>query len=213
MRTTRGTSRVRPRTGVALMALAALAAGCDDETGDAPLPERVTASPAPPLEPPSLPGPPPRGEEPPAAAEGECPASGVRVVTGMTEAATGLRAMGVTLANCGTRPFGVSGYPVLDVLGERREQLDVTVRNGSHVDTTTKPSSFVLAPGEQARASVVWRNTVTRTDVVATSGAYLRVTPAPGVAAQTVAPADGGPLDLGTTGVLEVTPWKPAEPS
>lgn len=186
--------------GAALAALAAFAVGCDDETGDAPLPERITATPSPPGSP-----------SPPAkrAAGGDCPASGVRVATGMTDAAMGLRAMGVTLVNCGTKPFKVSGYPVLDVLDERRGKLDVTVRRGSSVDTTAKPSAFVLAPGEQAEASVVWRNTVTRTDVVATNGAWLRVTPAPGVAAQTVAPADGGPLDLGNTGAVEVTPWAP----
>ncbi|GAA2482226.1 DUF4232 domain-containing protein [Streptomyces gobitricini] len=188
------------------MALSALAVGCDDETGDAPLPERITAAPAAPSPPGAPPRPSDRASSPAGEAAG-CPASGVRVVPGMTDAATGLRAMGLTLLNCGAEPFEVSGYPALDVLGERREKLDVTVRDGSHVDTTAKPSTFVLAPGEQAVASVVWRNTVTRTDVVATNGAYLRVTPAPGVAAQTVTP--DGPVDLGNTGVVEVTPWKP----
>ncbi|MGA4956972.1 DUF4232 domain-containing protein [Streptomyces lavendulocolor] len=186
---TRGTSRGRLRAGAVLLALAALAVGCDDETGDAALPERITASPAPP----------PAG----------CPASGVRVEAGTTEAAMGLRALGLVLHNCGAEPFRVSGYPEVAVLGERGEALDVTVREGSDVDSTARPSTFLLAPGQRARASAVWRNTVTRTDVVATNGTHLRVTPGAGAAAQTVAPADGGPLDLGNTGTLEVTPWKP----
>ncbi|QGV79434.1 DUF4232 domain-containing protein [Streptomyces ficellus] len=201
MRMTWGASHGRLRAGAVLMAAVAVLAvgGCDDETGDAPLPERITASP----------GPASPGSR--AAEEADCPVSGVRVGTGMTEAAMGLRAMGLTLHNCGTRPFEVSGYPALDVLGEEREKLDVTVVRGSDVDTTTKPSVFVLAPGARATASVVWRNTVTRTDVVATNGAYVRVTPAPGAAAQTAAPQDGGPLDLGNTGRVEVTPWRPAQ--
>ncbi|MEU0659785.1 DUF4232 domain-containing protein [Streptomyces lavendulocolor] len=186
---TRGTSRGRLRAGAALLALAALAVGCDDETGDAALPERITASPAPPA--------------------AGCPASGVRVEAGTTEAAMGLRALGLVLHNCGAEPFRVSGYPEVAVLGERGEALEVTVREGSNVDSTARPSTFLLAPGQRARASAVWRNTVTRTDVVATNGTHLRVTPGAGAAAQTVAPADGGPLDLGNTGTLEVTPWKP----
>ncbi|MFJ8588477.1 DUF4232 domain-containing protein [Streptomyces sp. NPDC093595] len=135
-----------------------------------------------------------------------CPGSGVRVMTGPVSAAMGVRGMGVFLLNCGTEPFGVSGHPVLEVLGEEREELDVAVRPGAGTDGGARRAAFVLRPGERAEASVIWRNTVTRTDVAATSGAYLRVTPAPGVAAQTVAPEDG-PLDLGNTGAVEVTPW------
>ncbi|GAA2462074.1 hypothetical protein GCM10010273_54160 [Streptomyces lavendulocolor] len=212
MRMTRGTSRGRLRAGAALLALAALAVGCDDETGDAALPERITASPAS-TAPPAAPAPPgggaPEAPGTPGARPAGCPASGVRVEAGTTEAAMGLRALGLVLHNCGAEPFRVSGYPVVAVLGERGEALDVTVREGSDVDSTARPSTFLLAPERRARASAVWRNTVTRTDVVATNGTHLRVTPGAGAAAQTVAPADGGPLDLGNTGTLEVTPWKP----
>ncbi|MHC3391192.1 DUF4232 domain-containing protein [Streptomyces lavendulocolor] len=209
---TRGTSRGRLRAGAALLALAALAVGCDDETGDAALPERITASPVS-TAPPAAPAPPgggaPEAPGTPGARPAGCPASGVRVEAGTTEAAMGLRALGLVLHNCGAEPFRVSGYPVVAVLGERGEALAVTVREGSDVDSTARPSTFLLAPGRRARASAVWRNTVTRTDVVATNGTHLRVTPGAGAAAQTVAPADGGPLDLGNTGTLEVTPWKP----
>ncbi|MEU7282038.1 DUF4232 domain-containing protein [Streptomyces sp. NPDC045431] len=191
----------------ALVALAALLPACDDEKGAAPLPVRTTASPAP-----SVPRPAPLPDRPlspspsPEAAA-PCPESGVRVSAGIVSAAMGVRGMGVTLLNCGTEPFEVSGYPALEVLDTQREKLDVTVRLGSDLDTRARPSVFVLRPGERAEASVMWRNTVTRTDVVATNGAYLRVTPAPGVAPQTVAPGDGGPLDLGNTDAIETTAW------
>ncbi|WP_199819809.1 DUF4232 domain-containing protein [Streptomyces sp. NRRL S-118] len=191
----------------AVAALVALTAACDDGTGSAPLPTRTSASTAP--SGPSVAPTGPEATEVPAGGGGgdaRCPGSGVRVTTGPVSAAMGVRGMGVFLVNCGTEPFGVSGYPVLEVLDEEREKLDVAVRLGAHVDGGARRSAFVLRPGERAEASVIWRNTVTRTDVVATSGAYLRVTPAPGVAAQTVAP-DDGPLDLGNTGAVEVTPW------
>ncbi|MET9799593.1 DUF4232 domain-containing protein [Streptomyces sp. NPDC006368] len=200
----------------ALAPLAFLAVACDDETGAAPLPRRVTASPT--LSPPS-PLPPVRtGPDDATAGAGAgtgsgraaCPASGVRVSTGPVDAAMGLRAMGVTVLNCGTKPFEVSGYPAIDVLDAEREKLDVTVRLGSNADSTAQRSTFVLQPGGQAHASVIWRNTVTRSDVVATSGVHVRVTPAPGVVPQTITPEDG-PLDLGTTNAIEVTPWKPSD--
>ncbi len=143
--------------------------------------------------------------------EGPCPASGVRVSLGITDGALGLRAMGVLLDNCGTRPFEVSGYPDVAVLDERREDLEVTVRRGTEAaGGTARPTRIVLRPGQRAQASVMWRNTVTRADVPATSGAYLRVRPAPGVEPQTVAPHDG-PMDLGNTGAVDVTPWQLAE--
>ncbi|CAL9456725.1 DUF4232 domain-containing protein [Streptomyces sp. enrichment culture] len=146
------------------------------------------------------------------ASAGACPESGVRVSLGDTEAALGQRALSVFLDNCGGRPFEVSGYPDVAVLDAEREELDVTVRLGTHaVDGGAERSVFTLQPGQRAKSGVLWRNTVTRSDVVATSGAYLRVTPAPGAAPQTVAPHDG-PLDLGNTDAVEVTPWAPYTP-
>ncbi|MDT9682550.1 DUF4232 domain-containing protein [Streptomyces sp. TRM76323] len=140
---------------------------------------------------------------------GACPGSGVRVTLGATETALGLRALSVFLDNCGGRPFEVSGYPEVAVLDAEREELDVTVRLGTDaVDGGATRSTFVLRPGQRARSGILWRNTVTRSDVTATNGAYLRVTPGRGAAAQTVAPHDG-PLDLGTTDAVEVTPWTP----
>lgn len=164
-------------------------------------PDVASPSPVPGLSVPAGPG---RGSS-----AGACPGSGVRVTLGATEAALGLRALSVFLDNCGGRPFEVSGYPEVAVLDAEREELDVTVRLGTDaVDGGATRSTFVLRPGQRARSGILWRNTVTRSDVTATNGAYLRVTPGRGAAAQTVAPHDG-PLDLGTTDAVEVTPWTP----
>ncbi|MFJ8696392.1 DUF4232 domain-containing protein [Streptomyces roseolilacinus] len=184
---------MRTRGSVAFAAVAvftAVAAGCSaDGTGpDASPPASATGR---------------------APSPGACPESGVRVTLGDTEAALGLRALSVFLDNCGARPFEVSGYPDVAVLDAGREELDVTVRLGTDaVDGGRTRSTFVLRPGQRARSGVLWRNTVTRADVTATNGAYLRVTPGRGAAAQTVAPHDG-PLDLGNTDAVEVTPWAP----
>ncbi|MEE1753516.1 DUF4232 domain-containing protein [Streptomyces sp. SP18CS02] len=205
---TRSNGRVA-RNGLALTALLALAASavaCDggETVSSAPRAPGVpsaSAVPAAPSAPATASGPP--GETDPRA----CPASGVRVSTGPVDAAMGVRGMAVNLLNCGTRPYEVSGYPDLEVLDERGEKLDIAVRLGTDsVGGTAARSTFVLGPGKQAFASLIWRNTVTRTDVVATSGAYLRVTPAGGAEAQTVAPRS--PLDLGNTDTVEVTAWK-----
>ncbi|WP_187645490.1 DUF4232 domain-containing protein [Streptomyces sp. TRM49041] len=166
--------------------------------------------PVPSYAPPSaLPSPHPTEAPEPA---GPCPESGVRVTLGPTNAAMGLRALTVFLENCGTRPFEVSGYPDVAVLDGRHEELDVTVRRGTGAaGGTARPSTAAVRPGERARASVLWRNTVTRVDVPPTSGAYLRVAPGPGTPAQPVAPHDG-PIDLGDTGEVEVAPWVPDAP-
>ncbi|MCK8680070.1 DUF4232 domain-containing protein [Streptomyces lichenis] len=147
---------------------------------------------------------------PSAEAAGPCPAGGVRVATGMVDGATGVRAMEVSLANCGARPVRVSGYPVVKVLdGASAPMESVTVHQGSGTDGAHKPMTFRLEPGERAVAAVVWRNTVTLSDRPAAQGAYLAVTPVPGAPAQQVRPGDGGPLDLGTTDRVEVTAWRP----
>lgn len=198
---------------VVAVALMAGAAGCGTGGGTSAGtgPSAVPLTPGAPLSPAPLPTGLSVAPTAPPEPGGPCPDSGVRVFLGLTEGALGLRAMGVLLDNCGTRPFEVSGYPDVAVLDERREKLDVTVRLGTDsAGGTASRSTFVLRPGERAHASVLWRNTVTRADVTATSGAYLRVRPAPGVETQTVAPHDG-PLDLGNTDAVEVTPWAPAK--
>ncbi|MGW4461198.1 DUF4232 domain-containing protein [Micromonospora sp. NPDC004704] len=131
-----------------------------------------------------------------------CPASGVLVSTSPTDAAMGLRGMGIVLFNCGTEPFPLNGYPVVRVLDAEREPLAVRVENGTALGGEDPgPKEITVYPGGTAYASVRWRNTVTDGEIA--EGAYLEVAPAAGQPAQTVAKH----LDLGTTGRLEVHAW------
>lgn len=62
---------------------------------------------------------------------------------------------------------------------------------------------MTLKPGERARATLVWRNTV-EAGLDAVDAPYVRVRAQSGAAPVTVTPH----LDLGTTGKLGVGPWK-----
>ncbi|WP_367046294.1 DUF4232 domain-containing protein [Streptomyces sp. Je 1-332] len=138
-----------------------------------------------------------------------CPASGVRVEPGMVEAAMGLRAMRVTVTNCGKGVYRLKGYPKLRVLDERREPLDVQILEGPEPVTTMDdpgPHPVSLKRGEEAHTVLVWRNTVTDTTTTAVSGTYLEVTPAPGTRPGTVTPEGG--IDLGNTGRIGTTAWQ-----
>ncbi|MDG5802178.1 DUF4232 domain-containing protein [Streptomyces ossamyceticus] len=154
-------------------------------------------------------------EAPSAAPTDACPSSGVRMLPGLVEAATGLRAMTVTLTNCGSEPYTVNGYPSVQVLDEDREPVDVRVLRGPEEITTGVPDpgphEVTLKPGESATTSLVWRNTVTEADVPAVNAPYLRVATAKGRPAQVLVP-DGG-MDLGTTGRLGTGAWTKAQGS
>jgi hypothetical protein len=131
-----------------------------------------------------------------------CPASGVLLSTSPTDAAMGLRGMGIVLFNCGTEPFPLYGYPVVRVLAANREPLPVRVENGSRsTGEDPGPKEITVYPGGTAHASVRWRNTVTDGD--AAQGEYLEIAPAAGRPTQVVAKR----LDLGTTGRLEIHAW------
>ncbi|WP_326574999.1 DUF4232 domain-containing protein [Streptomyces sp. NBC_00481] len=139
-----------------------------------------------------------------------CPSSGVRMLPGLVESAMGLRAMSVTLTNCGTKPYTVNGYPSIQVLDENGERHDaVRVLEGSRHITTGVPDfgphTVILKPGEAARTELVWRNTVTEADVPAVNAPYLRIAPLAGRPAEVLTP-DGG-IDLGNTGRLGTTAW------
>jgi hypothetical protein len=139
-----------------------------------------------------------------------CPSSGVLLTAGQVDAAMGLRALRVELVNCGTQPYAVNGYPALRVLDADHKPLDVTVVQGTaRISRITgfdgPPKPVTLAPGAQASAVVVWRNTVTDAAVVATTGTYLEMAPAAGQAAQLLSPSGG--VDLGTTGTIATSPW------
>ncbi|GGV36120.1 hypothetical protein GCM10010277_22360 [Streptomyces longisporoflavus] len=140
-----------------------------------------------------------------------CPASGVRIEPGMVDAAMGLRAMSVTLTNCGKDTYRLKGYPKLRVLDEHREPLDVQILEGTapimtRDDDPGPDHSVSLKTGEAAYTVLVWRNTVTDTTTTAVSGTYLKVTPVPGARSGTVTPQ--GRIDLGNTGRIGTTAWQ-----
>ncbi|GIF77165.1 DUF4232 domain-containing protein [Asanoa siamensis] len=131
---------------------------------------------------------------------------------GPVDGASGLRAMGIVLRNCGSRPYALNGFPVVRVLDEAGAAPAVTVGNGSAPvsapDAWDAPAkALTVPPGGTARARILWRNTVTDGDAV--TAARLAVRPAPGAPEQQVVP-DGG-IDLGTTGRLAVNAWREAQ--
>ncbi len=137
-----------------------------------------------------------------------CSPDGTRATATEPDAAMGLRAMTVRLANCGTKPFRLNGYPVLRVFDAQAEPLDITIVNGTTEVPDPGPKPLTVRPGQAAQIIVVWRNTVT--DGAAVKGAFLQLVPAPGRRAQSVKPS--GSLDLGTTGRLKTTAWALAKP-
>jgi hypothetical protein len=131
-----------------------------------------------------------------------------------TDAAMGLRATPILLANCGSDPVTLNGYPALRVLDQDHKPLDVTVINGSDSVASVPnlgnpPTAVTLAPGDEAIATVLWKNTVTDANVVATSGTYFDIAPATGQPWQTREPH--GPIDVGNTGKVGVSPWAPSK--
>ncbi|AVH55515.1 MULTISPECIES: DUF4232 domain-containing protein [Streptomyces] len=138
-----------------------------------------------------------------------CPPSGLRFGTGLVNAAMGLRAMTLTLTNCGTRPYELNGYPSISVLdGEGALLTGVRTVQGTDkvfmAPDDPGPSPLTLAPGETARAGLYWR-------MAAEDGTYLRVAPEQGRDVTTVRLDD--PLDIGPENTLGTTPWVPASAS
>lgn len=132
---------------------------------------------------------------------------GTEISAGETDAAMGLRAVGIRLRNCGPKPYAVDGYPDLKLLGDDRKPLDVRVLHGVGEVATIDhwavgPKPITVAPGESVTALLVWRNLTTDAEKIAT-GAYAYVAPATGQPRHTV------PLhvDTGNTGKVAVSPW------
>ncbi|WP_371667794.1 DUF4232 domain-containing protein [Streptomyces sp. NBC_00289] len=145
----------------------------------------------------------------------EACSTGIRVTAGPVDAAMGLRAMDVTLLNCGTDTYRVKGYPGLRLLDDDQQTVTgVSMIHGSGGITglpgfDDPPRAVSLRPGETATAGLVWRNTVT--DVGGPVDVpYLTVEARPGALPLLVTP-DGG-LDLGTTGRLGVSAWRATAP-
>ncbi|MGW6563782.1 DUF4232 domain-containing protein [Streptomyces sp. NPDC054975] len=151
----------------------------------------------------------PRAERPSPTAPQGCPATGMKVTTGMVDAAMGLRSMPVTVTNCGKGEQRVNGYPDVRVRDVNQEPMDVTVLKGPAPITQLDdpgPHLVTLKPGEAARSVFVWRYSAVDAATRRGSGVYVEIAPAAGVARQTVEP-DGG-LDIGETGLLGTTAWQ-----
>jgi hypothetical protein len=140
------------------------------------------------------------------------PPRGPMISLGASDAASGLRVVTIHLANCGDAPLTVTGFPALRVLDEDKKPIDVTVADGADAVALVPslqhpPTTFTLASGQQADAAVLWKNRVTDSTVEATNGTYFDIAPASGQPWQT-RKADG-PIDLGNTGRVAVSPWAP----
>ncbi|WP_129842267.1 DUF4232 domain-containing protein [Streptomyces sp. RFCAC02] len=143
-----------------------------------------------------------------------CPPEGISVSPGLIDAAMGLRAGNLDVTNCGDEPVTLNGYPELTVLDADGEPLDIEVTHrGADVATVEgfddPPADVTIAPGERARAGLLWRNTYTDTTRDPDLGVTVLVVPAAGASEQSVTP-DGG-IDLGSTGLLAVSPWRAVE--
>ncbi|MEV0444093.1 DUF4232 domain-containing protein [Streptomyces spectabilis] len=141
--------------------------------------------------------------------------TGTLLEPGPVDSAMGLRAMTVWLTHCGSGTYRLDGYPTLQVLDGDGTAFDVRSLRGAEPITTgvrdPGPHPVTLRHGESATAGVVWRNTYADTTKDPVNGTRLRVLPAPGRPAGTVAP-DGG-IDLGSTGRVGATAWRKAPAS
>ncbi|MFC4002937.1 DUF4232 domain-containing protein [Prauserella oleivorans] len=144
-----------------------------------------------------------------------CPETGVRVTVGIDEAAMGLRVLGLTLTNCGDRPYQLEGYPQLRLLDEAGKPMDVRVEHGSAGIATVDgfdapPRALTLRAGEVARTNLMWRNTNTSAGTPAV-GDTLSVAPVEGRPWQPVELTggyeDGLHIDVGSTGLIGVRAW------
>ncbi|CAM5340675.1 hypothetical protein SALBM135S_00821 [Streptomyces alboniger] len=107
----------------------------------------------------------------------------------MVTAAMGLRAMSVTLTNCGTGVREVNGYPDIRVRGLDKQLFAVTVLKGTEPVTTMDdpgPGRVHLRPGESAYTSLVWRYSAVDAATRDGSGVYVDIAPAKGTPAQTI---------------------------
>jgi hypothetical protein len=132
------------------------------------------------------------------------------VTARQVDAAMGLRALTLTLTNCGDAALTVRGYPDLEVLDAAGNPLRVAVHHGVTVTTGIPdpgPAALTLRHGEQAVAVLAWRNAVTDPTVTATTGAAFAVTPPGGTAPQVLHET----IDVGNTGRLDTTAWHRAE--
>jgi hypothetical protein len=132
---------------------------------------------------------------------------GLMISIGGQDAASGLRAVGIELRNCGGKPYQIKGYPVLKVLDEDRKPLDLRVLHGVGEVTVlppwqVEPEQVTIAPGASATALLVWRNLTTDGETVAV-GEFLRVAATDGLPEHLLALH----IDAGNTGKVAISPW------
>ncbi|MET8127964.1 DUF4232 domain-containing protein [Streptomyces sp. NPDC005065] len=145
---------------------------------------------------------------PSAAARVDCPSSGLVVDMGEVQAALGHRAVGLTLTNCGRKPYRVDGYPSVRVLDDEGEPLPVKVNPGSsYVGTDPGPKEIMLKPGKTLHSLLAWVSTATGGDLI--EGDALEIAPAPGLEARTF-PLKGS--DVRLLDELNMTAWSTASP-
>ncbi|SDJ55425.1 DUF4232 domain-containing protein [Streptomyces indicus] len=214
-------TRIPVRTALALALAASLAAGCSsladelEREADPARSSQPAAGGEPPVDvdPLTPPGPTdPAGDPPSVPMEVPCSGEGFKASAGMVSSAMGLRAMSITLTNCGTGAYEFHGYPALTVLDEQRDPVAIEVLKGTDGISSgirnTEPKPILLQPGESVSATVAWRNTVTDAARPAPHGTYFDVAPAPGRAGHAVKPGDGGPIDIGSAARIGVSAWE-----
>lgn len=137
-----------------------------------------------------------------------CPASGLVVDMGPVEAALGHRAVGLTLTNCGSKPARVDGYPSVQAVDEKGDELPVKVNPGSSYFGNDKgPEEVMLAPGKTMRSLLVWVSTPTGGDLI--EGDALEIAPAPGLEARSF-PLEGS--DVRLLDEFNMTGWRTSQP-
>jgi hypothetical protein len=149
-----------------------------------------------------------------------CPPSGAAVSVLVTDAAMGLRYMVLALTNCGAEAYTVAGYPEIVLLDEDGQPYDaVEVLHGAGSVTGEDgyctpsgrfddgPQTVQLAPGEAAQVGVAWRNTTTDEFDLLVNAPVMAIVPGPGEQPQHL--TLDAPVDLGTTGRLALSAWRP----
>ncbi|MEL5957011.1 DUF4232 domain-containing protein [Streptomyces sp. CLV115] len=133
-----------------------------------------------------------------------CPSSGVVVDMGEVEAALGHRAVGLSLTNCGSKPYRVTGYPSVRALDEAGDPLPVPVNPGSsYMGTDRGPKEIMLKPGRTVRSLLAWVSTPTGGDLI--EGDALEIAAAPGLEGRTF-PLKGS--DVRLLDELNMTAWR-----
>ncbi|WP_328990197.1 DUF4232 domain-containing protein [Kribbella sp. NBC_01245] len=103
----------------------------------------------------------------------KCLPNGHLITRSEIDAAIGLRAVTLSLRNCGKRPLVVHGHPAIAVLDRARRPFPITVTRET---PDGPPETLQLKPGQTLIAVLTWRNTVTDDDsILPMQAAYLRV--------------------------------------